>query len=87
MWESTTFSNESNNFSLNDLTSAKKIFFFFNLSKSSIESSLKLLKFPCRFELSIALCFLRERYFLFEMRLYFTEPLSMKEPGVRQKFL
>ena len=55
--EPTTFSNESNTLSLNDLTSAKNA--FFNLSKSSIKSSLKLLKFPCRFEFSIALCFLR----------------------------
>ena len=50
--ESTSFSNEFNNLSLNDLTSAKNA--FFNLSKSSIKSSLKLLKFPCRFEFSIA---------------------------------
>ena len=37
--EPTTFSNESNTLSLNDLTSAKNA--FFNLSKSSIKSSLK----------------------------------------------
>ena len=75
--ESTTFSNESNTLSLNDLTSAKNA--FFNLSKSSIKSSLKLLKFPCRFEFSIALCFLRERHVLFEIKLHFTEPLSIKD--------
>ena len=73
--EPTTFSNESNTLSLNDLTSAKNA--FFNLSKSSIKSSLKLLKFPCRFEFSIALCFLRERHVLFEIKLHFTEPLEL----------
>ena len=81
--ESTTFSNESNTLSLNDLTSAKNA--FFNLSKSSIKSSLKLLKFPCRFEFSIALCFLRERHVLFEVKLHFTEPLSIKDSRALSK--
>ena len=58
---------------------------FFNLSKSSIKSSLKLLKFPCRFEFSIALCFLRERHVLFQMRLHFTEPPSIKKSRVLSK--
>ena len=53
-----------------------------NLPKYSIKSSLRLLKFPCRFEFSIVLCFLRERLVLFEMRLHFTEPLSIKESRV-----
>ena len=64
--EPTTFSSESNTVSLNDLTSAKNA--FFNLSKSSIRSSLKLLKFLCRFEFSIALFFLRERHALLEIK-------------------
>ena len=58
---------------------------FFNLSKSSIKSSLKLLKFPCRFEFSIALCFLRERNVLFEIKLHFTEPLSIKDSRALSK--
>ena len=73
--EPTRFSNEFKTLSLNDLTSAKNA--FFSLSKSSIKSSLKLLKFPCRFEFSIALCFLRERHFLFKIKLYFTERLLL----------
>ena len=81
--ETTTFSNESKNLSLNDLTSAKNT--FFKSSKSSIKSSLKLLKFPCRFEFSIALCFIIERHVLFGMRLHFTEPLSIKESRVLSK--
>ena len=61
------------------------MFFFFNESKSSIKSSLKLLTFPCRFEFSVALCFLRERHVLFEMRLHSTESLSSKEFRVSSK--
>ena len=53
--------------------------FFFSLSKSLIKSSLKLLKFLCRFEFLIALCFPRERNALFETRLHFADPLSIKE--------
>ena len=83
--ESTTFSNKCNNLSLNYWTSAKDV--FFNLSKSSIRSSLKLFKFPGRFEFSIALCFLRERHVLFEMRLHFTEPFPVKEARFPRKFL
>ena len=83
MGESTTFSNEFNNLLLNDLTLAKN--YFFSLSKSSIKSSSKLLKFSCRFAFLIALCFLRERHVLFQIRLHFTEPLSIKEFRVLSK--
>ena len=78
--ESITFSNGSNNLSLNGSNLAKTD--FFNLSKSSIKSSLRLLKYPCRFAFSITLYFLREGHVLFEIRLHFTEPLSIKESGV-----
>ena len=81
--KSTTLSNESNTLSLNDLISAKNA--LFNLSQSSIKSFLKLLKFPCRSEFSIALCFLGERHVLFEMRLHFTEPLSIKDSRALSK--
>ena len=81
--EPTRFSNESNTLSLNDLTSVKNA--LFKLSKSSIKSSLKLLKFPCRFEFPIALCFLRERNVLFETKLYFTELLSIKDSRALSK--
>ena len=40
MGESTTFSNESNNFSLNDLTSAKKNFFFFSIYQNLLSNLL-----------------------------------------------
>ena len=83
--ELTLFLNESNNLSLNDSISAKNV--FHNLSKSSIKSFLKLLKFSCWLEFPIALCFLWERYVSFGMRLHFTEPLLIKESRICQKFL
>lgn len=46
---------------------------------------MKLLKFPCGFEFSIALCFLRENHILFEMRHPFAEPLSIKKSSLSTK--
>ena len=56
--------------------------FFFQFIKILNQIFFKLLKFPCRFEFLIALCFLRERHVLFEMRLHFTDPLSIKKSKI-----
>ena len=50
-------------------------------------SSLELVKFPCRFEFLIVLYFLREKHVLLEMRLHFTELLSIKESSLSSKFV
>ena len=59
--------------------------FFFQFIKILNQIFFKLLKFPCRFEFLIALCFLRERHVLFEMRLHFTDPLSIKKSTTSSK--